>query len=428
MATRRWSLALAGAATVVIVVIATVVLKSGEAPESAPEPPGYELTASATGGGSVSLEGASRHEPSEAVTLTAGWNDTTHTFEGWKGDCSGAEPTCAVTMDADKTVQANYEPRCPTPEDAGCIAAVYEGAAGDYATVAEIPSDVLIEPDAEGRYHVWQGRQITVVTSAALPAYASRFELRARALQPARQPPRLQAVGQRGAAYSFTVTADFEGAQQFALELVALAPWLPLPLQSGPAETMVSATFSIARSIFRYTRLATDGAPQQPGSYAILKRPGDASSAIGNFNPYTSSGAELRVHPSDADGISRARFYDGVQVGDRFDYRTNGLNCGFRFQVTKMSQQSGLTIFGIELIRSYGGQCDWSVDDPAAPQGRALRLGRQSRPARTGGRAGSGPKRTDRSGHLLHRRRLSLHNRRASRDAGDPRRHPSPGT
>lgn len=31
-------------------------------------------------------------------------------------------------MDADKAVQANLKPRCPKPDDPGCIVAVYEGA------------------------------------------------------------------------------------------------------------------------------------------------------------------------------------------------------------------------------------------------------------------------------------------------------------
>ena len=70
--------------------------------------------------------------------LTARWTDATHSFEGWSGDCSGAGPTCALTMDADKTVQANFESRCPTSDDPGCIVAVYEGAPNEYATVAEI--------------------------------------------------------------------------------------------------------------------------------------------------------------------------------------------------------------------------------------------------------------------------------------------------
>ena len=274
MPTRRRYLALATAATVVAVSIATVVLTLEYAfrpdPTAGPKSPGYELTASATGGGSVSLEGASQHEPGTAVTLTARWTDATHTFEGWSGDCSGPEPTCTLSMDADMIVQANFEPRCPTPDDPGCIVAVYEGAPDEYATVAEIPANVLIDPDATGRFRVRPGRQVTVMTSASLPEDATHFELR---------PPPSSLRGQRafdletlapvGATFTFAVYTHFTDDFPFVLDLTANSRRLPAGLMHHPTEAIVSLTFLVDDARFRYSHLVTDRAPDQPGDYAF---------------------------------------------------------------------------------------------------------------------------------------------------------------
>jgi hypothetical protein len=42
-----------------------------------------------------------------AVTLTA-TPTPTNAFTGWSGACSGAQPTCTVTMSADSKVQASF--------------------------------------------------------------------------------------------------------------------------------------------------------------------------------------------------------------------------------------------------------------------------------------------------------------------------------
>lgn len=362
MAAHRWYLALATAATGVAVIIATVVLMSDETPESAPaavlEPPGYELTSSASGGGSVSLEGASQHEPGATVTLTAHWPNATHTFEGWSGDCSGTGSTCALTMDADKTVQANFEPRCPAPDDPGCVVAVYQGAPDDYATVAEIPAEALIEPDAEGRYRVRQGRQITVITTASLPAGATDFELR---------PPPSSLRGRRafdletlapvGATFTFTVRTHFVDNFSFALDLTATSRRLPAELRADPAEEVVSVDFFIEEARFRYSRLVTDRAPEQRGHYAFRATVGNGVRAIDRERWSPSAIVELRIHPTDASGVSRADFYDGVQVGDRFDYRPNGFRCSFRFEVTGIGETSVPRSLQIKSIRSFTSDC-----------------------------------------------------------------------
>ena len=116
----------------------------------------------------------------------------------------------------------------------------------------------------------------------------------------------------------------------------------------------------------RYNLLDITGAATAAGSYTFLQTAGDAASAIENFGAWAAGSAELRIHPTDASGASRAGFYDTVQVGDSFDYRTNGPACGFRFNVTSIAATASPRTFGIEYVRAYGGRCSVWVDDPAA--------------------------------------------------------------
>ena len=55
-----------------------------------------------------------------------------------------------------------------------------------------------------------------------------------------------------------------------------------------------------------------------------------------------------------------------MKAGDSFDYRTNGLDCGWRFKVTSVAPATSPSSFGIERVRRYGGWCDGFVDDPGA--------------------------------------------------------------
>ena len=96
-------------------------------------------------------------------------------------------------------------------------------------------------------------------------------------------------------------------------------------------------------------------------------------------------GVELRFHPTDASGTSRTAFYDTVEVGDRFDYQTDGIRCAFRFTVTGVGETASPKTFGIELVNGYGGACGPLIDDPstardvnfvwAPPYGRPIEHG-----------------------------------------------------
>ncbi len=115
--------------------------------------PTYTLTVTAAEGGSVSPAGITTHGEAAEVTLTASWNDATHTFGGWGGDCSGAATTCLLELYADAAVSAAFTPlpvdRCASTIDADCLRAVYQGAPDDYAQVQDIPAELIILPSAE---------------------------------------------------------------------------------------------------------------------------------------------------------------------------------------------------------------------------------------------------------------------------------------
>ena len=84
----------------------------------------------------------------------------------------------------------------------------------------------------------------------------------------------------------------------------------PTPTPSEPPTT------------FRYDTYDTTGAVAEPGSYAFLADPADTTSAITTYEGLRDGTATaLRIHETDADGVSRAAFLDTVEVGDLFEWR-----------------------------------------------------------------------------------------------------------
>lgn len=68
-------------------------------------PTQYTLTTSATSGGSVTAGGT--YNAGQVVNITA-TPDAGYQFDGWSGDASGTTNPLAVTMDANKTITANF--------------------------------------------------------------------------------------------------------------------------------------------------------------------------------------------------------------------------------------------------------------------------------------------------------------------------------
>ncbi len=202
---------------------------AADAPATPATPlPTYTLTVTAGEGGSVSPAGITTHDEAAEVTLTASWNDATHSFGGWGGDCSGAATTCLLELYANKTVTATFTAlpadRCASPTDVDCIRAVYRGAPDDYVQVQDIPADVIIQPDADGRYQVERGQQITVVTAAQLPAGYTRFYLQQRPLEQPWPVSFSQLIPPVGTTYTFTPTTDDDGATLITFDLTAARP------------------------------------------------------------------------------------------------------------------------------------------------------------------------------------------------------------
>ena len=278
-----------------------------------------------------------------------------------------ATPAATPTPAATAAVTATPTPAvCKTSADPTCIRAVYLGAPGDYAQVADIPAGVLLTPDADGRYHVERGQQVTVVTAAPLSAGWTRFYLERTPLETPSPTSFEQLIQPVGTTYTFTATEDEAASTLITFDLKEARPFVR-PRPDGKPEigaTVVTTEFLVPT--LRYNRLDTTGAAATAGSYAFLTTAGDATSAIENFGFLPGRGVELSIHPADASGASRSAFYDTVTVGDRFDYRTNGLDCGFRFKVTSLGAPTTPRTFGIERIRRYGTRCGDAVDDPGA--------------------------------------------------------------
>ena len=374
------------AVLVVAVVVSAVVLTSGgggeapaepvavveaevagaeKTPQSADSPvatPSHTLAVTASAGGTVTPGGTTTHDRHSEVTLKASWNDATHAFSGWGDDCDGTASTCVLTMDADKTVTAKFAARCTHADDPTCIRAVYRGGPRDYAQVSDIPAWAIIQSDQHGRYHVGRGWLVTVVTAASLSNGYSQFSLQLRPLEGVSPMLYGQLVPADGATYTFAVTPDEDGPNLFTYDLTAANP----PARPGgePELGDVVVTTQFVVPALRYNRLGVTGEATTPGSYAFLNTEGDEPLALDHFGQVPWRNGELRIHPMDASGTSRATFYDAVQAGDSFDFRTYGLDCGFRFEVMSVSPSRSPRTFGVQRVGQFGQHCSQSVDSP----------------------------------------------------------------
>ena len=205
-------------------------------------------------GGSVAPDGTTTYVEDAEVTLRASWNDATHSFGGWGGNCSGTRSTCVLTMDAAKTVTGAFSAlpatRCATATAADCIRAVYLGSPGDYAQVSDIPAEVLLSPGADGRYLVQRGQQITVVTAAALPDGYTRFWLE-RDPGPTFGVPSpvsfSQLIKPVGTTYTFTVATNEAAATVITFDLTAARPHPVRPTHKPVlGDVVVTTSFGVA--------------------------------------------------------------------------------------------------------------------------------------------------------------------------------------
>ena len=302
----------------------------------------HTLTVTAGAGGSVSPSGTSTRYEGDEVTLTANWNDATHSFSGWGGACAGMTTTCVLTMDAAKTVTASFAAlpatRCATTTASDCIRAVYLGAPGDYAQVQDIPAEVLLTPNSDGRYYVERGQQVTVVTAASLPTGWTRFWLEVSPREFGKPSPvsASRLVPPVGTTYTFTVTEDEAASTLITFDLKRARPFVR-PRPDGKPEigdTVVRTVFSVETDTLSYNSYDTTGAVTIPGSYAFLSDPDDTTTATTTYEGLRDgTTTALLIHESDAHGSSQASAFDTVEAGDLLEWHKAD-DCFVRYTVT----------------------------------------------------------------------------------------------
>ena len=144
-------------------------------------------------------------------------------------------PPAALIDEAGGVPALPYRERCTMLADADCIREVYLGAPDDYAQVVDIPAEVLLTPDTDGRYVVQRGQQVTVVTAAPLPSGWTRFLARPEPLEFGIPSPTSfeQLIQPIGTTYTFTVTDGAAGAGVITFDLTAARPHPVRPTHTG---------------------------------------------------------------------------------------------------------------------------------------------------------------------------------------------------
>ena len=267
-------------------------------------------------------------------------------------------------------VTAPIPAQCAHPWNPTCIRVVYRGAPEDYADVSEIPARAIIERDADGRYLVERGQQITVVTAAALPAGYTRFYLQPRTPEKLWPTVAERLIPPERTTYTFRLTTARAIFSLITLDLRAGNP-PPRPGQKPELGGAVVTTGFFVPS-FRYNRLSIYRASSReavsPGRYAFRRGVVEVGGPRYPRDHGHRQVVELRIHSVDASGVSRAAFYDTVEVGDRLDYQTDGLDCGYRFRVTSVGAAAVTRTFGVEYVNRYGPTCAWTIPDPGVAQ------------------------------------------------------------
>ena len=141
-----------------------------------------------------------------------------------------------------REVQTNDLTRLNLPD---CIRAVYLGAPDDYPQVQDIPAELLLAPDDDGRYRVRRGEQVTVVTAAPLPTGYDRFILNPRPTGPPDPLSQRRLIPPVGTTYTFSLSTDVQAAELVTLDLHA-ARTRPGSSKPIPGAVVVTTVFRVA--------------------------------------------------------------------------------------------------------------------------------------------------------------------------------------
>ena len=295
-------------------------------------------------GGTVTPSGTTTQDANSDVTLTASWNDATHDFTGWTGDCAGTASTCVVTMDAARAVTATFAelPADPLRDHHG-RGLHPRGLPGCARTITRRsptsrPTNCS-RRTSDGRYHVERGQQYTVVTAAQLPEGWTRFYLQ-RDPGPTFGVPSpvsfSQLIKPVGTTYTFTVNNDVEAATLITFDLKAARPFVRPRPDNKPeiGASVVTTVFSVETTSPRYSAYDTTGAVATAGSYALMTGSGDDEAAVTTYEALRDgTAARLRIHESDAHGASQTALYDTVETGHVIEWGEAG-DCFVRYRVT----------------------------------------------------------------------------------------------
>ncbi len=133
-----------------------------------PPPVQYTLTTSAGAGGALSPGGTYNSGTVVVISATA---DAIHDFSGWSGDAAGLGNPASVTLDRNKSVQANFSLKffALTTSAAGG-GSVTAGGSYPYGTVVTLSA----APDPVSRFVGWAGDATGSVPSIAITMTAAR--------------------------------------------------------------------------------------------------------------------------------------------------------------------------------------------------------------------------------------------------------------
>ena len=158
------------------------------------------------------------------------------------------------------------------------------GAPGDYAQVTDIPASVLLTPEADRRYYVERGQQLTVVTSAPLPVDYTRFYLQRIPLASPSPVSFAQLIQPVGTTYTFTVTDDEAASTLITYDLTAARPHPVRPTHKPElGDVVVTTVFSVETATFRYDTFDTTGEVTAAGSYAFVSDTADTATAVTTY-------------------------------------------------------------------------------------------------------------------------------------------------
>ena len=129
----------------------------------------------------------------------------------------------------------------------------------------------------------------------------------------------------------------------------------PTPEPSGP--------------VMRYDRFDPSGEASTPGSYAFLMPDGDATRAVETYEELRTETTVMRVHTTDANGVSHAAFYDAVEAGDLFEWHESD-DCFVRYTVTEVMPDPGgaepRKLLAVEWMTYAFTGCSGSVNASAS--------------------------------------------------------------